>query len=115
MAVATCLLCSPDQQMKIIICEARSRHRRLYLTPRVRLAVCCGTVGRLRNRFPDQRDEINSLLREQMSIPCPYAPDKGEVGGSSPLRPTIKSPINTQLFLLFRFLGISLQNHFAKN
>jgi len=31
--------------------------------------------------------------------------DKGEVGGSSPPRPTIKSSINTRLFSLFPFQG----------
>src|SRR5258708_26160753 len=36
--------------------------------------------------------------------------DKGEVGGSSPPRPTIQiTPVNTRLFSLFPFWGISLK------
>ena len=43
------------------------------------------------------------------------APDKGEVGGSSPPRPTIKSPINTRLFSLLPSRGRAPKNRFAKN
>src|SRR6266850_2553758 len=43
------------------------------------------------------------------------APDKGEVGGSSPPRPTIYfQPINTRLFSLFPFSGISLKKPFCQ-
>ena len=42
-------------------------------------------------------------------------PDKGEVGGSSPPRPTIKSSIDTRRFSLFPFLGPAPKKQFAKN
>ena len=40
-------------------------------------------------------------------------PDKGEVGGSSPPRPTINHPVNTRLFSLFPLQGSHYKNHFA--
>ena len=42
------------------------------------------------------------------------APDKGEVGGSSPPRPTIKSPINTRLFSLFPSWGLLRKSNLPK-
>src|SRR5713101_2030307 len=42
----------------------------------------------------------------------PRYSDKGEVGGSSPPRPTIpsvRSPVNTRLFSLFHFRGFPLE------
>ena len=44
------------------------------------------------------------------------APDKGEVGGSSPPRPTIQIPNIYAAILTFPFQGdLSLKNRFAKN
>jgi hypothetical protein len=52
------------------------------------------------------------------------APDKGEVGGSSPPRPTIQitvtyasgrsSPVNMRRFTLFPFLGLVIKNPFCQ-
>jgi hypothetical protein len=75
--------------------------------PRATFASCAQAFGREPNALPK--------LCNCYAYSTIKAPDKGEVGGSSPPRPTIKSPINIRLLSLFSFAGPPPKKRFAKN